>query len=73
MALAAMNRLDSYGGQLTSADLSLLGVSVGSNNELANTKQFEAFWSSVANTANTGAGVGSLSQLQALYTASLTI
>lgn len=73
MALAAMNRLDSYSGQLTGADLSTLGVSVGSNNELVNTEQFKAFWSSVANTANTGAGVGSLSQLQALYTASLTI
>jgi hypothetical protein len=74
MALATLNRLDSgYSGQLTGADLNVLGVSVGNNNELANTTQFQAFWASVANTANTGSGVGSLSQLQALYTASLTI
>ncbi len=73
MSLAAMDRLVGYSGQLTGADLSLLGVSVGSNNEATNPTQFQAFWSSVANTANTGAGVGSLSQLQALYTASLTI
>lgn len=72
MALAAMNNLDGYSGQLTGADLSLLGVSV-STNELSNAPQFQAFWSSVAATVNTGSGVGSLSQLQALYTASLTI
>ncbi len=73
MSLAAMDRLVGYSGQLTGADLSLLGITVGSNSEATNPTQFQTFWSSVANTANTGAGVGSLSQLQALYTASLTI
>jgi hypothetical protein len=73
MSLAAMDRLVGYSGQLTGADLSLLGITVGSNNEATNPTQFQTFWSSVANTVNTGAGVGSLSQLQALYTASLTI
>ncbi|RZS52135.1 hypothetical protein [Sphaerotilus mobilis] len=72
MALAALTNLDGYTRQLTGADLRLLGLSV-STDELGKKEQFEAFWTSVANTANTGYEVASLSQLQAFYNASLTI